>query len=88
MNVAHSDDDNRVSIANGGVIPLLVALLQNGTYEAKGNATEALEYLACNQNNRVLIAKAGAIPALVVLLQHEVLRDYAAEVLKVLSRSS
>jgi len=61
-------EDNVVSIAKAGAIPLLVALLQKSTDLAKENAATLLWGLAAL--NEVSIARAGAIPTLVALLQY------------------
>ena len=62
--------ENKVSIARAAAIPLLVALLENGTDVAKEKAAAALSHLATNVDNRVSITAAGAIPLLVALLQN------------------
>ena len=64
------NSEYKVSIAAAGAIPLLVALLQNGSDMVKVKAVGALGNLAYNNYNKVSIAEAGAIPPLVALLQN------------------
>jgi len=73
--LAYSNENNKVLIAEAGGIPPLVDLLRNGNAEAKLEAARALCNLAFNNAaNKVLIAEAGAIPPLV-----ELVRDGSAE---------
>jgi vacuolar protein 8 len=60
---------HRSAVAQSGAVPALVALLTEGSDEAKGAAASALRALAMSVANRALIADAGALPALVQLLR-------------------
>jgi len=85
--LAYNNDNNKISIAEAGTIPPLVALLQNGTGDAKKYDVRALRALAYNNDkNQVSIAKAGAIPPLVALLENGT-GENAAATLRVLSYS-
>jgi len=60
----------KVKFARAGAIPPLVALLSNGTADAKEKAAGALLNLAGNAENKIAIASAGGIPPLVALLSN------------------
>ena len=68
---------NLLLIVKEGAIPPLVALLENGTDEAKEIAAAALGNLATIHSNAVSIVSAGAIPPLVGLLENGA--DYVKE---------
>lgn len=61
--------ENRIIIANSGVIMPLVSLLQSTDYELQENAVTALLNLSINDNNKHEIAAAGAIDPLVNVLK-------------------
>ncbi|CAI5470617.1 unnamed protein product [Closterium sp. Yama58-4] len=63
VNKAH-----RVSLVQCGVLPPLVALLNDGPPEGKAAAARAIEHLSHTDLNRMALAKAGVIPALVKAL--------------------
>ncbi|KAJ1428264.1 hypothetical protein B484DRAFT_396896 [Ochromonadaceae sp. CCMP2298] len=59
-----------VTIAAAGAIPLLIALLRDGTAKGKENAASALWNLAANNaDNDATIIAAGAISLLIALLR-------------------
>jgi len=69
--LAYSNENNKVLIAEAGGIPPLVDLLRNGNAEAKLEAARALCNLAFNNAaNQVQIAEAGGIPLLVELVRN------------------
>ena len=66
--LSFDNDDNKVTIAQAGGIPPLVALTRSSTDLEKLAGAEALMHLASgNNDNRVAIAQAGGIAPLVAL---------------------
>ena len=59
---------SRVSLVQLGVLPPLVAVLNDGSNQAKAAAARAIEHLSHTDINRMALAKAGVIPALVKAL--------------------
>lgn len=59
---------SRVTLVQGGVLPPLVDLLNNGSNKARAAAARSIEHLSHTDINRVALAKAGVIPALVKAL--------------------
>jgi hypothetical protein len=63
--LARQDDEDAVTIASAGAIPLLVQLLTPGPRtDVPWSAARALQRLAANSENAVTMASAGAIPPL------------------------
>jgi hypothetical protein len=67
--VDESTDPMRGALAAAGALPLLVAMLGDGTAEERAAAAKALGKLAHNKANKKAMAAAGAIEALVALVR-------------------
>lgn len=68
--LAKRNADNRICIAEAGVIPLLVDLLQSPDSRTQEHAVTALLNLSINDSNKSLIVNVGAIPEIVEVLKH------------------
>ncbi|KAI3969172.1 hypothetical protein MKW92_047870 [Papaver armeniacum] len=67
--LAKRNADNRVCIADAGVIPLLVELLSSPDNRTQEHAVTALLNLSINETNKGNIVNAGAIPDIVEVLK-------------------
>ncbi|KAI3930115.1 hypothetical protein MKX01_036636 [Papaver californicum] len=67
--LAKRNADNRVCIADAGVIPLLVQLLSSPDNRTQEHAVTALLNLSINETNKGNIVNAGAIPDIVEVLK-------------------
>ncbi|XVF17577.1 hypothetical protein REPUB_Repub10bG0135500 [Reevesia pubescens] len=67
--LAKHNMDNRIIIANCGVISLLVDLLRSPDTKTQENAVTALLNLSINDNNKTAIANANAIEPLIHVLE-------------------
>ena len=84
------NDDNKIAIAKaGGIPPIIVALVRDGTEEQKEDAAGALWHLASDDDNQIAIAKAGGIPPLVALVRdgNEEQKEEAAGALECLAEN-
>ncbi|URD75494.1 U-box domain-containing protein [Musa troglodytarum] len=67
--LAKHNMENRIVIANCGVISLLVDLLHSTDSKIQENAVTALLNLSINDNNKIAIANAGAVDPLIYVLE-------------------
>lgn len=67
--LAKHSTENRIVIADGGAISLLIGLLHSTDPTTQENAVTALLNLSINDNNKTAIADAGAIEPLIHVLQ-------------------
>ncbi|XP_064948280.1 U-box domain-containing protein 4-like isoform X2 [Musa acuminata AAA Group] len=67
--LAKHNMENRIVIANCGVISLLVDLLHSTESKIQENAVTALLNLSINDNNKIAIANAGAVDPLIYVLE-------------------
>ncbi|XP_010253985.1 PREDICTED: U-box domain-containing protein 14-like [Nelumbo nucifera] len=67
--LAKRNADNRICIAEAGVIPLLVELLSSPDPRTQEHAVTALLNLSINETNKGIIVNAGAIPDIVDVLR-------------------
>ncbi|KAL9276022.1 U-box domain-containing protein [Drosera capensis] len=67
--LAKQSTENRIVIADGGAISLLIGLLHSTDPRTQENAVTALLNLSINDNNKTAIADAGAIEPLIHVLQ-------------------
>ncbi|KAG6570980.1 U-box domain-containing protein 15 [Cucurbita argyrosperma subsp. argyrosperma] len=68
--LSKENPENRVWIANSGVIPPLVKLLSYPDLNFQEHTVTALLNLSIDDANKRLIAREGAIPAIIEILQH------------------
>lgn len=68
--LSKENPENRVWIANSGVIPPLVKLLSYPDLKFQEHTVTALLNLSIDDSNKRLIAREGAIPAIIEILQH------------------
>ncbi|KAF8396544.1 hypothetical protein HHK36_018168 [Tetracentron sinense] len=68
--LAKTDANNRIRIAEAGVIPMLVELLSSSDPKTQEHAVTALLNLSKNETNKGSIVNAGAIPDIVDVLRN------------------